>query len=150
MTQKEELKIVQVPVELLNPAEYNPRKWDASAEGHLKESIRRYGVVDPLLVNSAKGRRNIVIGGHFRLAVIKSLGIPQVPVVYLNIPDLEKEKELNLRLNANTGEFDWAMLAKFTEDFLGDVGFSSEDIDSIFEVEDTPEKFDIDKELKKT
>lgn len=143
------LRIEQVDVTLLTPAEYNPRKWDVYAEDQLKESILRFGVVDPLLVNSAENRKNVVIGGHFRLSVIKALGIKEVPVVYLNIPDLEKEKELNLRLNANTGEFDWDLLAKFSEEFLADAGFTSEDLDSIFTVEDTPEEFDLNKELKK-
>ena len=28
-----------------------------------------------------------------------------IPVVYVNIPELEREKELNLRLHKNTGQF---------------------------------------------
>ena len=83
-------------------------------------------------MNSAEERKNIVIGGHFRLSVIKELGITDVPVVYINIPDIEKEKELNIRLNKNTGEFDWDLLKTFDETFLSDVGFSSEDLDDIF------------------
>src|ERR1017187_3049620 len=101
------LKIEYISVDVLKNASYNPRKWDKEAESQLKESIRKYGIVDPLLVNSAEERKNIVIGGHFRLSVIKELGISDVPVVYVNIPDIEKEKELNIRLNKNTGEFDW-------------------------------------------
>lgn len=144
-----DIRIEQVDITLLTPAEYNPRKWDAEAEEQLKESIKRFGIVDPLLVNSAESRRNVVIGGHFRLAVFKSLGITKVPVVYVNIPDLEKEKELNLRLNKNTGEFDWELLARFDESFLSDIGFSSEDMDDIFPTESVPQEFDLGKELKK-
>jgi DNA modification methylase len=77
------------------------------------------------------------------------LGIQEVPVVYINIPDIEKEKELNLRLNRNTGEFDWALLSKFDEAFLADIGFVSEELDSVFGVEENPEKFDLEKELRK-
>jgi DNA modification methylase len=149
MTNTTNLRIEHVDISLLTPAEYNPRKWDAEAENQLKESIKKFGIVDALLVNAAENRKNIVIGGHFRLAVFKTLGIKIVPVVYINIPDIEKEKELNIRLNRNTGEFDWDLLAKFDEQFLSDVGFSSEDLDSIFEIEDTPEEFDLGKELKK-
>ena len=90
--EKEGLKIEYVSVDMLKPAEYNPRKWDKEAESQLKESIGKYGIVDPLLVNSAEERKNIVIGGHFRLSVIKELGITDVPVVYINISDIEKEK----------------------------------------------------------
>lgn len=143
------IKIEHVSIDILRPAEYNPRKWDKEAEKQLKESIRKYGIVDPLLVNSAKERKNIVIGGHFRLSVIKELGIATVPVVYINIPDIEKEKELNIRLNKNTGEFDWDILKTFDETFLSDIGFSSEELDEIFKIEDNPEEFDLSKELEK-
>jgi len=143
------LNIIYVPINNLRPSDYNPRKWDAKAIADLKESIKKYGIVDPLLVNSAEARKNIVIGGHFRLTVLKELGFKDVPVVHINIPDLEKEKELNLRLNKNTGEFDWDLLATFDETFLADIGFSSEELDDIFAIEETPEQFDLEKELAK-
>jgi len=147
--QNKSIKIEHVSINLLKPANYNPRKWSKEAEEQLKESINKFGIVDPLLVNSAEERKNIIIGGHFRLSIFKKLGIKTVPVVYINIPELEKEKELNIRLNKNTGEFDWDLLATFDETFLSGVGFSSEEIDDIFAVEDTPEEFDLKKELEK-
>ena len=55
--------------------------------------------LNPLVVNGAKNRLNIVIGGHFRLKIFRKLGYKTVPVVYVNIPNVEREKELNLRLN---------------------------------------------------
>ncbi len=143
------LKVYYVPTSLLRPAEYNPRKWSEEATAQLKESILRFGLVDPFLVNSTPNRKNIVIGGHFRLKVAKELGIKTVPVVYVNISDVEKEQELNLRLNKNLGEFDWDLLANFKEDFLSDVGFSSEELDEVFGIDETPEVFDLAKELKK-
>ncbi len=106
-----DLSITYVPTDRLRPAEYNPRTWDTEAERQLKESISRFGIVDPLLVNSAPEREGIVIGGHFRLAMLKELGIETVPVVHIDIPDLEREKELNIRLNKNIGAFDWSLLS---------------------------------------
>ena len=149
MNQKQDIKIVQVPIKDLKPTEYNPRKWDKTAESNLAESIKRFGLVDPILVNSAKDRMNIVIGGHFRLHVAKALKFKEMPVVYINLPDIEKEKELNLRLNKNTGDWDYDLLSEFDENFLSDIGFNSEDLDDIFEVEETPEQFDLQKELDK-
>ncbi len=107
------ISIINVPVNELMAAEYNPRKWDDDAVANLKESIKRFGLVDPIIVNSAPNRRNIVVGGHFRLAVAKQLGYKEMPVVYINIPDIAKEKELNLRLNRNTGEWDFNLLAYY-------------------------------------
>lgn len=146
---KTKLKIEYVPTSELKKADYNPRVWTKEQSVQLKESIKKYGLVDPLLLNSAPNRKNIVIGGHFRLEVIKDLGIKEVPVVYINISDIEKEKELNIRLNKNTGEFDWDLLANFDEVFLKDAGFSSEELDEVFGVDENPEIFDLQKELKK-
>lgn len=139
---KPELKIIHVAVETLNPAEYNPRKWGSEEKKKLTESIKRFGMVDPLIVNSNPKRLNIVIGGHFRLEIAKELGLTEVPVVFLSLNE-EKEKELNIRLNKNLGEFDYEKLATFDESFLVDIGFSSKDLDFIFELDSAPEMFDL-------
>lgn len=145
------LKIVQVKITDLKPAKYNPRKWSESATKQLTESITKFGLVDPILVNGAKDRYNIVIGGHFRLKVAKDLGIKEVPVVYIDIPDEAKEKELNIRLNKNLGDWDYELLAEFDESLLADIGFDSEELDEIFDkmTEEDEDTFDIEKELKK-
>lgn len=143
------IQTVEVPINELIPADYNPRKHDDAATEQLKQSILRFGLVDPVISNSSPERKNIIIGGHFRWEVAKELGYETVPVVYVDIPDLEKEKELNLRLNKNTGEFDWDLLAKFDESFLSDVGFSTDELDDIFKLDIAPEEFDLEKELQK-
>ena len=148
-TTNQNLNVVYVPIEELLPATYNPRKWNEEAIAQLTESIKRFGLVDPLVVNDAPERKNIVIGGHFRLKVAKDLGYKEIPVVYINIPDLDKEKELNLRLNKNVGDWDWSLLSEFGETMLADIGFSSEQLDDIFDIEYTPEQFDLQKELEK-
>jgi ParB/RepB/Spo0J family partition protein len=126
------LKVEYVDIDTLKPSEYNPRKSTKKEYENLKQSIERFGLVDPIIVNSAENRENIVIGGHFRLKVAKDLGIKQVPVVYVNIPDIEKEKELNLRLNKNLGEWDFDLLVNFDEDLLKSVGFTEEELSSFF------------------
>ena len=146
---RKNIKVEYVPISDFHKSSYNPRKWNNSSTAQLRESIKRCGLVDPIIVNSASNRKNIIIGGHFRWVVAKEMGIRQVPVVYLNVPDIKKEKELNLRLNKNTGEFDFNLLADFGEDFLADIGFSSEELDEVFALEDIPEEFDLQKELAK-
>lgn len=150
MDQTQNIKTVLVKVTDLITSDYNPRKWSKEQVEQLKESIQRFGIVDPIIANSADNRKNIIIGGHFRLEVAKQLGYKEIPVVFVNIPELERERELNLRLNKNQGEFDYGLLAKFDENILKDIGFSSEEIDSIFDIDDTnTEIFDLEKELKK-
>lgn len=143
-----ELKIYQVAITDLNPATYNPRKWDESAIKNLKESIKRFGLIDPIIANKAENRKNIVIGGHFRLKIAKDLRFNTVPVVYVHIPEIEREKELNLRLNRNTGDWDYELLKDFNVELLLDVGFNDADLSHIWDDQLGTEDDDFD--LEKT
>ncbi len=144
------IQTIQVKISELEPAVYNPRKWSEDAIKQLTESIEQFGLVDPIIVNGAPERKNIVIGGHFRLKIAKDLGYKDIPVVYVNIPDVEREKELNLRLNKAVGDWDYDLLAEFDEAMLVDVGFSSEELDDIFDLDTgQEEEFDLQKELDK-
>ena len=138
MVQTFKLSIVQVDVNQLNPAPFNPRRWSEKQISDLKESIKRFSLCDPLIVNGNPKRKGVVIGGHMRLAAAKELGYKKVPVIFLNIPDLKKEKELNLRLNKNIGAFDFEILKDFDMDLLLDVGFSNEDFGSIWDLRSRP------------
>lgn len=143
------ITVVYQPVTNLNPSEYNPRKHTKEQTAQLKESIKRFGFVDPIICNSAKGRENIVVGGHFRLEIAKELKMAEVPVVFVNIPDLEKEKELNVRLNKNTGEFDFEKLKHLNFDTLLDVGFDQKELDDIWNSKLNQKEFSVEEELKK-
>jgi DNA modification methylase len=144
------INIVQVQVGDLKPADYNPRKWDDKTTAQLKESILNFGLIDPIIANGAANRKNVVIGGHFRLHVAKLLGFKEVPVVYLDIPEVDKEMELNVRLNKNSGEWDFDLLASFNLKTLETVGFSSKDIDKMFGLDEPDDnEFDADAELEK-
>lgn len=146
---KDKIQIQYVSIDSLKFAEYNPRKIsEVDLEG-LVASLTDFGTVDPLLVNNAPGREGVVIGGNQRLTALRKMGQTEVPVVYLTIPDIEREKELNVRLNRNQGEWDFDLLAKFDETLLKGIGFSSEELDTIFDIDPTPEIFDLEKELKK-
>jgi DNA modification methylase len=151
MDKRKKINITYVDSCTLFPAAYNPRKWDEIAIEKLTDNIKRFGIIDPLIVNSAESRKNIIIGGHFRFEVAKRLGINKVPVVYVNIPDAGKEKELNLRLNRNTGNWDFNLLKAFDVDLLFNIGFDDNDISNIWDdqlsVED--DNFNFQEELEK-
>ena len=143
------LKVEYVEISSLKPSAYNPRKWSEQAEEKLKESIERFGVIDSIIANRALGRENVVIGGHFRLAMAKKMGFKKIPVVYLNIPDITREKELNLRLNRNTGEWDLKILKSFDIELLLNVGFDDSDLGKIWDdaLETENDGFDLEKEI---
>lgn len=91
----------------LKPAPYNPRCSTKKQEKHLQESLSKFGVVEPIIFNKQTG---YIVGGHFRVRELKKLGYKEVECVIVDLNEAD-EKELNIRLNANTGEWDWDALA---------------------------------------
>jgi DNA modification methylase len=91
----------------LIPAPYNPRQSTAKQEKHLKESLEKFGLVEPIIFNKQTG---YIVGGHFRVRELKKLGIKEIECVIVDLNEAD-EKELNIRLNANTGSWDWDTLA---------------------------------------
>src|SRR3990167_8582949 len=124
----------------LIPAEYNPRQMTEKQAKDLQTSLERFSLADPIVINS----NNRIIGGHMRYQILKGKGIDSVDV---RIPSRElneqEEKELNIRLNRNLGEWDFDKLANFDEDFLKDIGFESEELDKIFQLDMNPEADDV-------
>ncbi len=146
--QTQDLHIEYVPITSLKECEYNARIWDVGDREQLKKSLSTFGVLDPLIVNSTEERMNVVVGGNFRMAMLKELGHEQAPIVRVKL-SLEKERELNLRLNKNLGKFDFDLLKEFDESFLSDIGFDSEELDEIYATDPVEEQFDLEEELDK-
>jgi len=129
------MKIVNRKIKDLIGAEYNPRELTKDQYKQLKDSLLRFGVVDPVIVNKHPERDNIIIGGHQRSKVWEDMGNDKIPTVELSLT-LEKEKELNVRLNKNTGQFDMDMLANnFDTEDLIEWGFSEGELVGFDEVD---------------
>lgn len=81
-------------------AEYNPRRLTKDQYKQLKDSLTRFGFVDPVIINTHPERKNILVGGHQRCRVWGELGNTTVPAVEVNLT-YDQERELNIRLNKN-------------------------------------------------
>jgi len=100
--------IIQVKkISELKAAPYNPRTSTEKQEAHLKASLEKFGVVEPIIFNKQTG---FIVGGHFRVRELKKLGYKEIECVIVDLNEAD-EKELNIRLNANTGAWDWDSLA---------------------------------------
>ena len=128
------------------PAEYNPRvelkSGDTEYEA-LTNSISRFGLVEPLIVNK---RNNILIGGHQRLNVLKEMGVEETEVIIVDLPE-EQEKQLNVSLNKIEGDWDMYKLEEVLKEIDADdiayTGFSEEEIDNIIGINRESEIEDI-------
>ena len=107
-------KLNVLPVSVLKPAAYNPRKklkpGDKEYE-KIKKSIQEFGFADPLVVNADM----TIIGGHQRLTVAMELGYTEVPCAVVDV-DKAREKALYVALNKITGAWDEQMLAELLKD----------------------------------
>jgi len=114
------MKIEKIEISKLKPATYNPRQITKKQYSDLKDSIDRFGLVDPIIINK---NGNIVIGGHQRLKICKELKYKDVDCVVLDL-NKEQERELNIRLNKSGGEWDMDILAnEFDIEELKEWGF---------------------------
>jgi len=122
----------------LLPWDRNPRILTKEQQANLEESLSKFGIVEPPAINTD----NTIIGGHQRskvLGLMKEYG--DDAEIDVRIPSrtlTEREvEELNVRLNKNTGGFDYTALQN---DFdLGDLmawgfkpfelGLPAEDLD---------------------
>ena len=154
MKKTAELKVL--PVSVLKPAEYNPRKKLKKGDKEyekIRNSIEEFGFADPLVVNADM----TIIGGHQRLTVAMDLGYTEVPCAVVEV-DKVREKALNIALNKITGAWDEQMLADLLTDLkeadydLDWTGFDAAEVDALFsniyDKQVKEDAFDVEEELK--
>lgn len=107
------MEIVKVDINDLISPEYNPRQITDDEMEKLKNSINEFGYVDPIIVNK---HNNHIVGGNQRYCALKSLGYNEVDVIFINEPDLNREKALNIALNKISGEWDEVKLHPLLEE----------------------------------
>lgn len=131
------LAVRVLPIDALVPAPYNPRLRLRPADRRYKKlaaSLREFGLVEPLVWNEATGH---IVGGHARLAILKEMGVTEVPVSVVNLTP-EREKALNVVLNnlEAQGRYDPARLADVLTDLadlpeLEMTGFDDRDLPAL-------------------
>lgn len=128
--------IVEVKRSEIHPADYNPRKIDEQGKRMLKRSMKQFGVVGGIIVNSQTG--NTIVGGHQKVAILDemykypdndySLRVEMISV------DRKTEKTLNIALNNGniSGQWDFDALARLVPDIdYKDAGLTDADLNMI-------------------
>src|SRR5262245_22746613 len=110
------LQIEYWPVERLIPYARNARTHSEAQIAEIAGSIRTFGFSNPIQVSGAGD----IVAGHGRLAAARRLGLTEVPVVVLSLPEL-KRRQLVLadnRIAMNAG-WDAEMLSLELADLSG-------------------------------
>lgn len=104
----EYIDIVTMKIKDVNVATYNPRDISDEELAGLRESIKKFGFVEPLVFNL---NTKTLVGGHQRLKAAELEGYTEVPVSLVRLT-LAEEKALNVALNSHT------ISGKFNNDIL--------------------------------
>lgn len=94
----------------IKPYENNPRRIPKDAVEAVKQSIKDYGYVQPIIVDT----EGVIVVGHTRHRAITELEYEEVPVYVMDLPE-DKIKQYRL-VDNKTGELsDWDMNALVIE-----------------------------------
>lgn len=121
----------------IKPWPKNPRKITKKGLKKLNESIERFGVPQPIIINLD----GTIIGGHARYKSLNQKNETEVMCAISEKQLNEKQlEELNIRLNKNiAGEFDFDILEnEFKTNELIDWGFETKELD--FDIKNPIEK----------
>jgi len=121
----------KIKISEVKPSDYNPRTISEKDYNNLKKSVKTFGILRPLIINSTTGN---LISGHQLIKVLIEEGIEETEAIFLNLTE-EQEKALNLAMNKISGEFEEDKLIEIlqqidekNQDLLGQTGFNTEEI----------------------
>lgn len=86
--QTEPEKIAHLPIGSIHPSPYQPRKEIAEEElQELADSIKQYGVMQPIIVRQKEDGSYELIAGERRLRASQLIGNTEIPALIKNVPD---------------------------------------------------------------
>ena len=143
----ENYEIVKVNRKDIRGVDWNPRKITESARKKLRAGIKKYGIVQPIIVNK---RSMNIVGGHQRIEAMDSLLRKEDYDLQVCLVDLEEKDEvsLNVFLNNPSTQGEWDVLALqdlkgiFPDiDYQTDMGFDESEINILFGQQEEEQKF---------
>ena len=127
-TQQEGQGSYSLPISQVQPGLNQPRKrFDQEALDELTESVRTYGVVQPLTVRRLSSGYYQIIAGERRWRAAKAAGLKEVPAVVIEADD-RKVMEIGLIENLQREDLNPIEEAKGYKSLLEDYGMTQEDI----------------------
>lgn len=148
-------KMEMINIEELIPYVNNARTHSEKQINKLRSSLREFGFVNPVLIDSKKN----VIAGHGRIAAAKAEGIKKIPCVYVDyLTDAEKKAYIladnRMAMDAGWDEEILKIELESLQDMDFDLsltGFDDIELEDIFKIDEeaTEDDFDVDEELKK-
>ena len=126
-TKEENAKIEQIEVSKIVPNPNQPRKhFSEDSIIKLADSIRQYGIIQPLTVRIV-GESYELVAGERRLRAAKELGITTVPCIVIDISDV-KSAEISIIENLLREDLNIFEQAEAIESLIDTYGLTQEQI----------------------
>ena len=117
--------VVAIEISLIDPNPNQPRKnFDANAIKELAQSIKEYGVIQPIILKPNKGRY-IIVAGERRFRASKVAGLKQIPAVIREYTEQEVQ-EIALLENIQREDLNPIETAKGMKELLTNYGWTQE------------------------
>ena len=111
------MEVIELPIEHLREASWNPNVMDEAMLGRLMESVRRFGMVQNLVVRELLDGTYEVLSGNHRLRVLRRMGFTWVLCVIVELDD-SQAKLLAQVLNRVQGEDDLGLQVEVVREVL--------------------------------
>jgi len=111
------MQTINLPLESLREAHWNTNRMNEVMVSRLRESILRYGLVENLVTRALGEHTYEVIGGNWRLKVLRDLGFTDAPCFILSLDDVQA-RLLAQALNRIEGEDDLGLRAELLRSVL--------------------------------
>ena len=119
---------LSLPISQVQPGLNQPRKrFEPEALAELAESVRQYGVIQPLTVRRLSSGYYQIIAGERRWRAAKEAGLAEVPVTVIEADD-KKVMELGLIENLQREDLNPMEEAKGYEVLMKEHGLTQEDV----------------------
>lgn len=119
--------VVEVELEKIFANPNQPRKaFDEGALRELADSIKKHGVIMPIIVNKS-GDRFMIIAGERRFRASKLAGLEKVPVIVKKYSD-RQIKEISLIENLQREDLNPIEAANAMKSLMEDYGLTQEDL----------------------
>ena len=84
----EDKRVMEIPISNIVPNPYQPRRvFSQSALEELSESIKVYGILQPITVRSKSNDEYELVAGERRLRASKLAGLETIPAIINNMSD---------------------------------------------------------------
>ena len=123
-----EREIIYLPLDRVQANPYQPRRiFERTSLDELANSIKEYGVMQPISVRLINGHRYELVAGERRLRASKIAGVGSIPAIVINISD-QDSAILALIENLQRQNLHFLEEAEGFQNLMRDYGFTQEEM----------------------